>query len=304
MKQFNPLQYPSCLKFPLRLAPSSWIQHVPFAMFLTEAIRPKVFVELGSYYGTSYCAFCQTISELQLATKCYAIDTWQGDPQSGNYGAEVLSDLRAHHDPLYRSFSQLLQRTFDEAVGQFADGTIDLLHIDGFHTYEAVKRDFLTWLPKLSASGVVLFHDVNVREGDFGVWRLWEELKTEYPHYDVPFGYGLGLLAVGPQQTEAIRQLVTLPAAELAHVREFFYQLGLRVEMARTLKNTEDELAAVKEQYKALEREQKQLKRLRGIGLLQALSSQGVRRTLLSRIGRRAANPNGKNGRHEIEPAR
>jgi O-antigen biosynthesis protein len=303
MKQFNPLQFPSCLKFPLRLAPSSWIQHVPFAMFLIGAIRPKVFVELGSYYGTSYCAFCQTVSELQLETKCYAVDTWQGDAQGGNYGSEVLSDLRAHHDPLYRGFSHLLQSTFDSAVGQFADGTIDLLHIDGFHTYEAVKRDFVTWLPKMSQAGVVLFHDVNVREGDFGVWQLWDELKTQYPHYDVPFGYGLGLLAVGPQPPEAIRQLVTLPAEELKQVREFFYQLGLRVETARTLKLTEEELAHVKEQYKVLEREHNKLKRLRGIRLLQALSSQGVRRALLSRIGKSPANLNAKNGRQGIEPA-
>lgn len=230
MPKFNPLDHPICLSYPLRLASTAWAAHVPFAMFLVDALRPRVLVELGAFSGVSYCAFCQAVKELKLNTRCYAVDTWQGDEQSGFYdGAEILKDLKAHHDPLYQSFSSLIQSTFDEATAGFADGTIDLLHIDGYHTYEAVKHDFETWLPKMSGRGVMLFHDINVRENSFGVWRLWEELKPRYEHFEFAHEHGLGLLAVGSDLPETLRVFLSTTDEEQAVLRELFSQLGQRL---------------------------------------------------------------------------
>ena len=228
MSAFNPLDHPICYAYPLRIAESSWLEHVPFGMLLIELLRPRTVIELGTHYGISYCAFCQAVKALETDTRCYAVDTWQGDGHSGAYGPEVLAGLREHHDPLYGGFSQLVQSTFEDALPYFEDGSIDLLHIDGYHTYEAVRHDFETWLPKMSRRGVVLLHDINVREREFGVWRLWDELTERYPHFAFSHEHGLGLLALG-EIDEPLRTFLQTPQEDLPELREFFYQLGQRL---------------------------------------------------------------------------
>jgi len=226
MKKLNPWNHLICFVVPRRLTYSTWHEHIPFAMFLVDLLRPKMIVELGTHYGDSYCAFCQAVKELHLDTACYAVDTWQGDPHSGFYGPEVLADLRAHHDPLYSSFSRLIQSTFDEALEHFDDGTVDLLHIDGYHIYESVRHDFETWLPKMSSHGVVLFHDTNVREQDFGIRKFWDEVKLKYPYFEFLHGHGLGVLAVGKVRSKELQKLFELPEEESIRIRDFFFQLG------------------------------------------------------------------------------
>lgn len=253
MLELNPLDHPICLTVPRRLTYSTWHEHLPFAMFLVDLLRPKMIVELGTHYGDSYCTFCQAVKELHLDTACYAVDTWQGDPHSGLYGPEVLADLRAHHDPLYSSFSRLIQSTFDEALEHFADGTVDLLHIDGYHTYESVRHDFESWLPKMSSHGVVLFHDINVREQDFGIRKFWGEVKLKYPRFEFLHGHGLGVLAVGKVRSKKLRELFKLPEEESIRIRDFFFQLGHQLTtrvrnkaMASELKNQEWQLQELK----------------------------------------------------------
>lgn len=181
---------------PLSLQlPDAWCGHLPFAAWLIKSFKPKTFVELGTHTGNSFFAFCQAAIESQLATKCYAVDTWQGDEHAGVYGDEIFHQVSTHHQEHYSGFARLMRMTFDEATSYFSDASIDLLHIDGLHTYEAVKHDFENWLPKLAPGSIVLFHDTNVRERDFGVWKLWAELQSAYPNnLEFTHSNGLGVL--------------------------------------------------------------------------------------------------------------
>ena len=215
---------------------SAWIQHIPFAFALVDMLRPRRIVELGTHKGDSYCALCQAVDMLHLKTSCTAVDTWVGDAQSGTYGEDVLIELRAHHDPLYAGFSTLMRTTFDDAAGEvggFEDGSIDLLHLDGLHHYAAVRHDFEMWRRKLSDRAVVMLHDTNVRHGDFGVYRLWEELRPHFPHFEFEHGCGLGVLAVGNNPPAAFQHFLAAAARDPEPVRQLCAALGQRLELSR-----------------------------------------------------------------------
>src|SRR5439155_23769549 len=126
---------------PAYIDHSGWIEHVPFAFWLIEVLKPKCFAELGVHNGVSYFAFCQAVKNLNLDTTCYGIDSWVGDEHAGFYGEEIFSKVSSYNTDNYSGFLTLVRATFDEASNYFIDQQIDLLHIDGLHTYEAVKHD-------------------------------------------------------------------------------------------------------------------------------------------------------------------
>ncbi len=206
---------------------SAWWGHVPFAHWIISASRPGIFVELGTHRGVSYAAFCHAVARLGLDTRCFAIDTWEGDPQAGAYGAQIFDELQSYHTTRFSAFSTLLRCRFDEALERFEDGSIDLLHIDGYHAYDAVRHDFESWRPKLSDRAVVLFHDTNVHVDGFGVWRLWREVSERFPSFEFLHGHGLGVLAVGPRVPPAVERLCRLSdSAALAMLRQRVALLG------------------------------------------------------------------------------
>ncbi len=184
---------------PKRLvAPDSWIKHIPFACFAVTVLRPNLIVELGVHSGNSFSAFCQAVVESDLSTKCYGIDTFAGDLHSRLYEESIFKDISNFVEGNFGKFASLIRSSFAESVDQFKGKSIDLLHIDGLHTYDAVSCDFAAWLPKVSDNGVILFHDIEVKGEDFGVWRLWAEIKDKYKiTYEFHYGYGLGVLCLG-----------------------------------------------------------------------------------------------------------
>ena len=220
-----------CFEKPEMLSDiTPWHEHVPFAFTLVDLLRPSVLVELGVLKGDSYCAFCQAVDRLGLDAKCYAVDTWEGDKQTGKYPQQVYEELEAYNNSKYGRFSTLIRSTFDEARSEFKDGSIDLLHIDGYHAYGAVKHDFESWLPKMSKRGVVLFHDTNCRLRGFGVRRLWGEIKRKYPSFEFRHGYGLGVLLVGEKIPRSMGEFLALFKEEPQAIERLFSHLGKSLE--------------------------------------------------------------------------
>lgn len=206
--------------------PYSWIGHVFFAHELVSEIRPKIIVELGTHTGNSYFSFCQAVKKNKLNTKCFAVDTWKGDKHASYYGKSVYKKVSKINDN-YLNFSTLLKKTFDEAIDDFKDQSIDLLHIDGLHTYEAVSHDFYSWLPKLKKNAIVLFHDTNVKHSDFGVHIFWSEMKKKYKFtYEFFHSNGLGILQLGKKADDKILSIFKMKKKLLTEVSASYEFLG------------------------------------------------------------------------------
>lgn len=181
----------------LKFAP--WSGHRNFVYDFIAFFEPKTIVELGSHYGCSAFTFAQASKDFKLESEMYFIDTWEGDDFTKKYNNDVYSLFSETVEKFYSNQNiNMLKMTFDEAVSKFEDHCIDVLHIDGSHHYDDVKRDFETWLPKVSQKGVIMLHDVSsdVVLGDImGSHKFWLELKDKYKYtFEFDFSWGLGII--------------------------------------------------------------------------------------------------------------
>ena len=206
---------------PRRFGLVPWSPHIAFGYDLVADLRPRMLVELGTHSGEAYFAFCQSVAENRTGTTCYGVDTWQG----GLSGDAVYQDVSGHNQEFYKSFSYLVRSTFDDALARFADGSLDLIHFDGLHTYEAIRHDFETWRRKLSPRGVALFHDIAARHNDSGVWKCWEEIRSQGESFEFHHGWGLGVWKPRggePVQTPLLRALFSASPAQAENIRHYY----------------------------------------------------------------------------------
>jgi hypothetical protein len=181
----------------------------------TAACRPGVVVEIGTARGGLLYCLCQTSDENALLV---SIDL----PGAPNCGGQTETERR-----LYASFARPGQRvrfvprnsrhwnTRNE-LQRILDGRpIDLLVIDGDHSYGGVRSDFEMYSGLVRAGGTIALHDIRVLPSEWGrgndVGLFWMEIAPRYRSREIvdPGGtwkrdaggkaraWGLGLIEAG-----------------------------------------------------------------------------------------------------------
>jgi predicted O-methyltransferase YrrM len=118
-------------------------------------------LEIGSYLGASTCYLAAGAAKINGRIVC--VDTWMNETMP-----EGRRDTYAEFLKNTAGASQLIvpvRKRSDELTQADIPNPLDLVFIDGDHTYQGVKGDFERILPWLGPSAVVAFHDALWFEG-------------------------------------------------------------------------------------------------------------------------------------------
>ena len=231
-----------------------WEGHRDFVYDLINFVKPKMITELGSQYGCSLFTFCQSVKDNKLDTKIRAVDMWSGDIGAPDTGEQVFALVNKIKDKYFSNLDiKLYQMRFDDALPDFEDESIDILHIDGGHTFEDVDHDLKTWLPKLADDGIILFHDVYSTIDD-GSCVHWRETKKKYKNFfDFEHSCGLGILF--PKSDKWYNRIKDSGFFEL-YKNIYYYRSKYKY-----VQNRFDELSGLyEERYKAIEEQSEMIK--------------------------------------------
>lgn len=114
---------------------------------------------------------------------------------------------------LFQSFKQKNQKMFllrgdshqnviYEKVKEILKGEkVDLLFIDGDHTYNGVKNDFKMYKNLVKKDGLIVFHDItsHIFDEKVEVFKVWNEIREKYETVEIQFksekgSYGFGII--------------------------------------------------------------------------------------------------------------
>jgi len=173
-------------------------EFVNFLKFLKKN-NPKYILEIGTANGGTLYLFSKIAKD---DASIISIDL-PGGGFGGGYPSWKV--------PLYKSFAIKDQEiylirasshdrsTLDNVKRIVGDCKLDLLFIDGDHTYEGVKNDFEMYKSLLKENGIIAFHDIvdHGKRSDRKVNIFWEELKTKYQHHEFVENWNQGWGGIG-----------------------------------------------------------------------------------------------------------
>ena len=137
-------------------------------------------VEIGSYCGKSACYIAEACKENK--TYLISIDHHQGseeqqfgeeyfDSEVYDYKKKVVSTLPLFLKNIKKfSLSDYIKPLVmsSEEASKIVDSEIELVFIDGSHTYESARLDFNSWKNKIKVGGILAIHDIYDTEKEGG----------------------------------------------------------------------------------------------------------------------------------------
>ena len=152
-----------------------------FLYELTKKYCLKNFaVEVGSYCGKSACYIGQACKENK--TYLMTIDHHRGseeqqygeeyfDPDEYNYDKEIVDTLPTLLKNIQKfRFEEVILPVVNssELASKEIENNIDLVFIDGSHTFESARKDYVSWKNKIRIGGILAIHDVYDSEAEGG----------------------------------------------------------------------------------------------------------------------------------------
>lgn len=169
---------------------------------LARALKPSVAVEIGSARGKSACFVGRALKE-NGSGKLFAIDPHSRTDWNDEESVDTLEIMRANiHALKLERHVEIIRDTSVNAAARWML-PIDMIFIDGDHSYEGVKRDWELFSPFVRQFGVVVFHDTMwdlkpdspYSRKDMGVPAFVEELRAAgYPVTTLDRDFGVSIV--------------------------------------------------------------------------------------------------------------
>lgn len=165
---------------------------VPFMEFVISHLTPSSsinFMEIGLAFGGNFVFMGNCLSHIIPAVNGYAIDLptkkrWRNLNFKIGQSVERLKPNFSYILHLEASRNIETFNRIKEALEEnFQGNMLDLLFIDGDHTYRGCKGDFDLYGKLVRKGGLIAFHDIRgTKTGAFKVWKFWNEIKGGYEH--------------------------------------------------------------------------------------------------------------------------